>query len=37
MLTHYLNIWLLGVGVVFLLFAYLLMMATDHLQARHWP
>jgi Protein of unknown function (DUF3592) len=37
MLTHYLNIWLPAVGVVFLVFAYLVTMATDHLQARHWP
>ncbi len=37
MLTHYLNIWLPGVGVTFLMFAYLVRLATDHLQARHWP
>ena len=37
MLTHYLNIWLPAAGVVFLVFAYLVKMATDHLQARHWP
>ena len=37
MLTHYLNLWLPAVGVFFLVFAYLVMVATDHLQARHWP
>ena len=37
MLTHYLNIWLLAVGLAFLLFAYFATLATDHLQARYWP
>ena len=34
---HYLNFWLLAVGMAILMFAYLVMVATDHLQARHWP
>lgn len=37
MLTHYLNIWLPAVGLAFLVFAYLVTVATDHLQARNWP
>ena len=37
MLTHYFNLWLPAVGLVFMIFAYLVTMATDHLQARHWP
>jgi Protein of unknown function (DUF3592) len=37
MLTHYLNLWLPAVGVAILMFAYLVTVATDHLQARHWP
>ncbi len=37
MLSHYFNIWLPAVGVVFLVFAYLVTAAIDHLQARHWP
>ena len=37
MLTQYLNIWLAGVGVTYLVFAVFLMVAIDHFQARHWP
>jgi hypothetical protein len=37
MLTQYFNIWLAGVGVTFLVFTCFLMVAIDHLQARHWP
>jgi hypothetical protein len=37
MLTHYLNLWLPAVGLALLMFAYLVTVATDHLQARRWP
>ena len=37
MITPYLNIWLPGVGLTFLLFAYLVTEAFDHLQVKHWP
>jgi hypothetical protein len=37
MLTHYLNMWLPVVVLVFMIFAYLVTMAIDHLQAKHWP
>lgn len=37
MLSSYFNLWLPAVGLSFLGFAYLMEVAIDHLQARHWP